>query len=226
VVTLAQYQDAQTARDAAEADLRAARVNREYATIIAPTDGVVLMRIANAGQMVGSGAPVIQFASGARGNVLRAGIPDRDAVRLAVGDPAEVGFEAVPGKVFTGRVSQVGAAADPRTGLIVIEISLSGVDGLPSGLVGRAVIATRGRGRGRAWGAVYAIPAEALVEGDKEKGTVFTVDASGKRARRLTVALVALSGNQVLVRGLDGVPRIVRSGAAWLTDSARVEIKP
>ncbi|MDP1892216.1 MAG: efflux RND transporter periplasmic adaptor subunit, partial [Gemmatimonadaceae bacterium] len=85
VATLAQWQDVQTARDAAEADLRAARVNHEYSTITAPADGVVLMRIASAGQMVGVGAPVIQFASNARGSVLRAGVSDRDAVLLAVG---------------------------------------------------------------------------------------------------------------------------------------------
>jgi hypothetical protein len=73
---------------------------------------------------------------------------------------------------------------------------------------------------------VYAIPAEALVEGDKEHGSVYTVDASGRRARRVTVALVGLSGDQVLVRGLDGVQRVVRNGATWLSDSVRVEIRP
>ncbi|MHB0964615.1 MAG: efflux RND transporter periplasmic adaptor subunit [Gemmatimonadaceae bacterium] len=256
VATLAQWQDVQTARDAAEADLRAARVNHEYSTIIAPAEGVVLMRIASTGQMVSAGAPVIQFASKARGSVLRAGVPDRDAVRLAVGDPAEVAFDAVPGKVFRGKVTQVGASADPRTGVYVVEIALVGVAALPSGLVGRAVIAPRGTGtvgeRERArnpellgtgtvgeraqaqkaiedsglTGAVYAIPAAALVEGDKDRGSVYTVDKSGTRARRVTVALVGLSGSSVLVRGLDGVPRVVRSGATWLSDSARVEIKP
>lgn len=227
VATLAQWQDVQTARDAAEADLRAARVNHEYATIVAPADGVVLMRIVSAGQMAGAGTPVIQFASKARGSVLRIGVADRDAVRLAVGDPAEVVFEAVPGKVFRGKVTQVGAAADPRTGVYVVEITLLGAQGLPSGLVGRAIIAPRGtstvgeRARG-----VYAIPAEALVEGDKDRGSVYTVDKPGTRARRVTVTLVGLSGDMVLVRGLDGVSRVVRSGATWLSDSARVEIKP
>lgn len=251
VTTLAQYQDARTARDAAEADLRAARVNKEYATIVAPTDGAVLLRIANAGQMVGAGAPVIQFASSGRGSVLRAGVPDRDAVRLRVGDPAEVSFEAVPGKVFKGSVAQIGAAADPRTGLYVVEIALDGVGALPSGLVGRAVIAPRGTGAGapkvrgemplsraggsearaaaslaRDGGTVYSIPAEALVEGNRDRGTVFTVDAAGTRAKRVAVTLVGLADDHVLVRGLDGVTRVVRNGAAWLSDSALVEIKP
>lgn len=244
VATLAQYQDAQTARDAAEADLRAARVNHEYSRIVAPGDGVVLMRIANPGQIVGAGAPVIQFASRGRGSVLRAGVPDREVVRLRPGDAAEVAFEAVPGRVFKGKVSQVGAAADPRTGLFVVEVSLEGVASLPSGLVGRVVIAPGGTGGVRVRkgkgaeqpvgdaksvdgeSAVFSIPAEALVEGDRERGTVFTVDGSGTRARRLQVSLVGLAGDRVLVRGLDGVARVVRSGASWLGDSTRVEIRP
>jgi len=238
VATIAQLQDAQTARDAAEADLRAARVNKEYATIVAPNDGVVLMRIASAGQMVGAGTPVIQFGSKGRGMVLRAGLPDRDAVRVRVGDAATVTFEALPGKTFNGRVSQVGAAADPRTGLITIEIAMRDVAGLPSGLVGRAAIKTKGTGTGtvgkkgtdtvgcKGVGVIYSVPAEALVEGNGERGTVFTVDSAGTRARRLAVQLVGLDRDRVLVRGLDGVTRVVRSGAAWLSDSARVEIKP
>jgi RND family efflux transporter MFP subunit len=248
VVTLAQMQDAQTGRTTAEADLRTARVNHEFATIVAPADGVVLMRAANPGQLVGPGAPVIQFASRARGSVLRAGIPDRDVVNVRLGAAAQVSFDAVPGKVFQGRVSQVGASADPRTGLYTVEVALEGVAGLPSGLVGKITIGCaatndkKGADTGKRPGAtrcggadaatsgrkdgISAIPAEALVEGDGDRGVVYTIDASGKRARRLAVTLVGLDGDNVLVRGLDGVTRVVSAGATWLTDSAKVEIKP
>ncbi len=248
VVTLAQMQDAQTGRAAAEADLRAARVNHEYATIVAPAAGVVLSRTANPGQLVAPGTPIILFASRARGSVLRAGIPDRSAVTIRQGEQAEVSFDALPGKVFTGRVSQIGASADPRTGLYTIEVALEGVEHLPSGLVGRVIIgcATSDVKKGADTGArpgksrcgdsgkptgvnkdgVSAIPAESLVEGDGDHGVVYTVDASGKRARRVAVTLVGLDGDKVLVRGLGGVMRVVSAGATWLTDSARVEIRP
>ena len=237
VVTLAQMQDAQTARASAEADLRAARVNHEYATIVAPANGVVLTRTANAGQLVAPGAAVIQFASRARGSVLRAGVPDRSALTIRQGAEAQVSFDAVPGRVFKGRVSQVGASADARTGLYVVEIAVEGVSELPSGLVGRVTILGTGTGTVECGGTgtvgcgvrgagVVSIPAEALVEGDGEHGTVYTVDAAGTRARRVSVTLVGLDGDRVLVRGLDGVTRVVSAGASWLTDSARVEIKP
>ncbi|MHB1313718.1 MAG: efflux RND transporter periplasmic adaptor subunit, partial [Gemmatimonadaceae bacterium] len=85
VATLAQMQDAQTARTAAEADLRTAKVNHEYATIVAPGDGVVQMKMVSAEQMVGAGAPVIQFGSSGRGKVLRVGLSDREALVLRAG---------------------------------------------------------------------------------------------------------------------------------------------
>lgn len=226
VATLAQWQDAQTGRDAAEADLRAAKVNHEFATIVAPSNGVVLSRSVSAGQLVGPGTAVIQFASFARGSVLRAGLPDRDAVAVKVGAPVQVTFDAVPGRVFAGRVSQIGAAADARTGTFMVESRLDGVTGLPSGLVGHLTITgSNTRGATRTVG-VAAIPAEALVEGNGEHGVVFTVDAASQRAKRIPVTLVGVDGDHVLVRGLDGVGRVVRAGATWLTDSAKVEVKP
>jgi RND family efflux transporter MFP subunit len=236
VATLAQMQDAQTARTAAEADLRAAKVNHEYATVVAPSDGVVLSRLVSAGQMVGPGSPVIQFGSSTRGKVLRMGLSDREALALRTGTaraPAEIVFDAVPGKVFKGRVSQIAASADPRTGTYAVEIAIEGAESLPSGLVGRATIKASAKGKpsdkaekSTDQKRTYSIPAESIVEGDSASGTVYTVDATGKRARRLSVNLVSLQGDFVLVTGLDGVKRVVTSGASFLTDSAKVEIKP
>jgi RND family efflux transporter MFP subunit len=226
VATLAQWQDAQTARDAAEADLRAARVNREFAVIVAPGDGVVLRRVVNAGAQVSSGAQVLLFGSAGRGNVLRAGLADRDAVRVHEGDAAVVTFDAFAGREFSGRVRQVGAAADPRTGTYAVEVAVNGADALPSGLVGRVRITVRTTSGAANAPGVAAIPAEALVEGAGDRGVVFALDAPGRRALRRDVGLVGVDGDRVLVRGLDGVTRVITAGAAWLRDSARVEVKP
>ena len=226
VASLSQWQDAQTARDAAEADHRVARVNREYAVIVAPTDGIVLRRFTSAGAQIATGTPVFQFASASRGSVLRAGIADRDAVRVQVGDAATATFDAYPGREYRGRVRQVAAAADARTGTYTIEVTLEDAGSMPSGLIGRLQIAARGV-RGTFSGSdVVAVPAEALVEGAGDRGVVFTLDATGQTALKRSVTLLGVNGEFVLVRGLTGVTRVITSGAAWLTDSARVEVKP
>ena len=73
---------------------------------------------------------------------------------------------------------------------------------------------------------VVAGPAEALVEGVGDRGVVFVLDETGRTALKRRVTLLGVSGDQVLVRGLAGVTRVITAGAAWLTDSARVEVKP
>lgn len=227
VATLVQWQDAETARDAAEADLRGARVNREYAVIVAPTDGVVLRRMVNAGAQVAPGTPVVLLGSAARGAVIRVGLADRDAVRVREGDAATVTFDALPGREFAGRVRQVGASADARTGTYTVEVTVPGGDSLPSGLVGHVQITARpAGGRAAGDGDVAAIPAEALVQGGERSGVVFAFDPAEHRALRREVALVGVNGERVLVRGLGGATQVITAGAAWLEDSARVEVKP
>ncbi|HTE45177.1 MAG TPA: efflux RND transporter periplasmic adaptor subunit [Gemmatimonadaceae bacterium] len=229
VATLVQWQDAQSARDAADADLRTARVNREFAVIAAPSDGVILRRTANAGAQVSPGTQILLFGSAARGAVLRVGLADRDAVRVRDGDAAVVTFDAYAGREFSGRVRQVGASADSRTGTYAVEVAVANGESLPSGLVGRVRIAVRPAAGGRAHEAdagVVAIPAEALVEGAGDRGVVFAFDAPEHRALRRQVTLVGVDGERVLVRGLSGVTQVITAGAAWLKDSTRVEIKP
>jgi RND family efflux transporter MFP subunit len=226
VATLVQLQDAQSARDAAEAELQGARVNREYAVIVAPSDGVVLRRSVNPGAQVAAGAQVALFSSAARGTVMRVGVADRDALRIREGDAATITFDAAPGRTFSGRVRQVGAAADPRTGTYAVETSVEGASGLPTGLVGHVQIVTRAVRRDQSNEGVTMIPSAALVEGDGPRGTVFVLDGSGGRALLRHVTLVGVDGDQVRVRGLAGTNRVITAGAAWLRDSARVEVKP
>jgi multidrug efflux system membrane fusion protein len=228
VTTLVQAQDAASARDAAEADLRSARVSREYAVIAAPGDGVILHRIVNPGAQLSSGSAVLVFGSAARGNVLRVGLADRDAVRVRAGDVAVVTFDAYAPREFRGRVRQVGAAADPRTGTYSIEVTVDGAAALPNGLVGHVRIASASSVAAAGTGAIgiASIPAEALVEGDGNRGIVYTIDAAGHRALKREVTLVGAADDRVLVRGLTGVTQVISAGAAWLRDSARVEVKP
>lgn len=219
VATLAQLQDAGTARDAALAERDAARFNRGHAVIVAPADGVVLRRLAEPGEVVSPGRPVFSFGSHARGQVLRVGLADRDLVRVHLGDRAEVRFDALPGRVFAGAVSEIGAAADPATGTYGVEIALAGADGLASGLVGSVEI------RPRAEAEVALVPIESLVEAHGDDASVFTLDASGRHAERRPVRLAFVAGDLVAIRGgLEGVRNVITEGAGRVDAGDLVEV--
>ncbi|MFN8589184.1 MAG: efflux RND transporter periplasmic adaptor subunit [Candidatus Eisenbacteria bacterium] len=223
VVTREMLENAQSARDAAAADFAAARFNARYATIVAPSDGVVLRRLAEPGATVAPGTPIVWFASSARGQVVRVGVPDRDVVRLGAGDAAEVRFDAWPGRVFAGRVTTVGAAATPGVGTYEVEIRLDAPvrlrdDGAAaSGLVADVTITPSRRQ------AVKLVPIEALLEGDSDRAHVWTIGAGDTPVRR-DVRVAFLDGDRAAIAsGLDGVSEVVTGGAAYLADGSRVE---
>jgi RND family efflux transporter MFP subunit len=221
VATLAQVQDAATALEVARADLQAAEVNRRYAVVTAPAAGTVLRRHAEPGQTVGPGAPVLQVGSATSGMVVKVGLPDRDAVRVRLGDAALVRTDAWPDRELAGTVRQVAGAASPQTGTYEVQVALAAPAGLRSGMVARVRLAPRDAAR------AVTVPVEALVEADGDRATVFALDASGTRARRLPIEIAELRGARVAVRrGLDGVTRVVTGGAAYLDEGTRVRVVP
>src|SRR5262245_53738388 len=134
VATRQQMDDATTGAEVARADLETATVNQQYARIVAPSTGVILRRAAEPGELVSTGAPIVTLGSRTSGTIMRASLPDRDVVRLAVGNRATVHVDAQPGRALQGVVRQIGAAADPRTGTYAVEIALDAPDGLNAGM--------------------------------------------------------------------------------------------
>ena len=221
VATLEQMQNAQTGRDVATAELTTAVFNRRHAVIVAPSAGVILRRNAGPGELVTSGFPVVTLGSRSRGNVVRVALADRDVVQLRLGDAAEVRFDALPGRVFDGRVSEIAAAADPMTGTYRVEIAVRGATSLASGLVGQAEL------QPRAAGLLPLVPIEAVLEADGARAAVFALSADGRRAERRAVTIGFRSGDRVAIAsGLDGVRAVITDGAAYLDDSTTVKVLP
>lgn len=217
VATLEQLQDATSAVEIARADYNAVAFNQRYATIVAPSDGVVLRKLSDSGELVAAGQPVVLFGSASSGSVLRAGFADRDAVRLRIGDRATVGFSAYPDRVFDGVVSEIPAAANPMTGTYAVEIRLTDPPQITSGLVGTARIQPSQRGM------VSLIPIEAVTEADGNRGYVYVLN--GDVAKRIPVSIGSIGDGRVAITGgLDGVSQIVGAGAAYLNDGSKARV--
>lgn len=222
VATLAQVQDARTGAEVARSGLQSAAFNRRYATIVAPANGTILRKLGNDGELVSPGTPVLVLGSSERGQVLRVGVADRDAVRLKTGDPATVRFDAFPGEAFAAAVREVAPGADPRTGTYQVEVAVQpGNRTLSSGLVGRVEI------RPAAGTEMALVPIQAILEADGDAATVYTLSADGKKARRVPVSVAFIQGERVAVSGgLDGVAAVVTDGASYLGDGVSVKVVP
>ena len=222
VATLSQLQDATSAADAARSDLASALVNREYATIVAPGNGVILRRLVTAGTTTGPGTSVLTLASNERGRVLRVGLPDRDALRMRTGDKASAQFDAIPGKTFYGRVTLLGRAADARTGTYVAEVSLDNSEVLPAGLIGRVTLSPQ------AAAIATLVPMDALVEADADSAIIYSASTDkAPLAQRHAVRILFVSGDQVAVQttaSKAALARVVSRGAQYLTHDMPVRI--
>jgi RND family efflux transporter MFP subunit len=224
VATEEQVQDLGTAYKVARANLDAVRFNASFARIDAPVDGIVFERLAEAGELVQPGQPVLVLGATDSGWVVRTGLADRDAVRVDVGNPAAVTFDAFPGRVFDGKVTRIGAAADPDTGTFEIEIEVQ-ADGarFARGLVAKVAL-DLAELKSVASGATL-VPVTALVEADGPQATVYVLDAQQQIARRKRVTLGPIMGEQVIVTGgLALGEHVITDGAAWLSDGRAVRV--
>lgn len=220
VVTLEQVQDARTGYEVAQQGVEIARFNWQYATIKAPFSGVVLKRFAEENELVGPGTPVLRVAGSGQGWVVRVGLPDRDAVRIRPGDRATLTFDAFPETRFAGRVSEVAALATSATGTYEVEIALETTNpGFANGQVAKVELAPRTQT------GLAMIPIEALIEGDGDQASVFTLDAAGARAVRVPIEVAFLTDDRVAVRrGLDSVQTVLTDGIAYVTDGSPVQV--
>lgn len=222
VATEEQVENLTTAYNVALANLRAARFNAEYARIEAPADGIVFERLVEAGELVQAGQPVVVVGATGAGWVVRVGLADRDAVRIDAGTRADVTFDAYPGRVFPGKVTRVGAAADRYTGTFEIEVEVA-PDGarFVRGLVAKVALPLAELPGLESDATV--VPVAALVEADGPKATVYVIDRQHGVARRKDVVLGPMLGEQIVVTaGLVVGEPVITDGAAWLTDGRAV----
>jgi len=210
VATLEQLQNAETAFHVAEANRQIARFNLDHSTIKAPMPGRILKRFVEEGEIVGPGMPVFYFGSGRQEWVARVGVSEHQLVRLNPEDTAEIVFDAHPGVVFRGVVTEVAQAADPKSGSFQIEIALKKTAlRLADGFVAKATIYPKLKEKR------YLAPISALAFADGRQGAVFTVVAD--TALKVPILVGPIIGTDVVaLSGLEGIDRVVTTGAANL----------
>jgi len=108
----------------ATANLRQARTNLSYATIISPTDGVVLSRAVDVGQTVAASlqAPTLfTIAEDLSRMQIDTAVAEADVGRLTEGMKAAFTVDAFPGKPFEGVVRQVRNAPTTTSGVVTYD---------------------------------------------------------------------------------------------------------
>ncbi len=200
----------------AEAQFAEAQNRWSKTTVVAPSDGIVLTRNAEVGQIAVPGASVL-FRLARNGEIeMRGQVAEQDVPRLKVGQVAEVRLEGVA-QAFSGKVWQIGAIIDPvtRQGTVRIALPASSQD-LRPGAFARADIKV-----GATAGTI--LPQTAVLS--DEQGTyALIVDANSKVERRAVRVGGARSEGLLITGGLNGSERVVAIAGGFLRPGEEVKV--
>ncbi len=230
VATLEQVQNAKTTKDLAAQQLNSARFNRQYSEIRAEANGFVLRKLANEGQVVNSGNPVLQTNGAGSGKwILRAGVTDKQWTAVKTGDPAEIMIASRVGQTMTGKVTRKSESVDPSNGLFSIDITLNGIQSgkIAAGMFGNGVISAGEHQIAEKSGTeTWSVPYEALLDGDGSSGFVFVTN-DNKTALKVKVVITGVEKDHVIIsQGLEKSKLLIVSGSAYLTDNSPIQIIP
>lgn len=203
---------------AAEAQLSTARTVWQRTTVVAPSDGIVLTRAAEVGQIAMPGSPAL-FRLARDGAIeMRGEVAEQDMPRLKVGQIAMVRLDGVADP-FAGRVWQVGAVIDGVTRQGTVRIALPAENqNLRPGAFARADI--------QAGATVGVIVPQTAVLSD-EQGTYTLIVGANDRVERRAINVVGARAQGLLVdRGLTGNERVVAVAGAFLRAGEQVKVAP
>jgi RND family efflux transporter MFP subunit len=206
---------AQAKVKAAQAQVRDARNKLAQTTILAPTDGIVLTRTAEVGQIAVPGSTVLFHLARDAEIEMRGQVAEQDVPRLALGQTATVRLDGVA-KSFTGTIWQIGAIIDASTRQGTVRIGLPADQILRPGSFARADIEV-----GSTTGVL--LPQTAVLS-DENGNYVLVVGSDNKLERRGVIVGGARSEGLLVSRGLSGSERVVAIAGAFLRTGETVAI--
>jgi RND family efflux transporter MFP subunit len=217
-VTKQRFETAQASAASSAAAVKARRFALQTAKVIAPSDGVVLARLAEPTQVVAAGTPVVIIGEAAGGYVIRVPVNDRAAAALSIGAPATVRFEALGAVPLKGQIVEIGSKARQTTGTFDVEIALPSAAGLRSGMIGMAsIFATQ-----RSFVRRIKVPAGALISPRAGEALVYVIDGNDiARLHKVTLGETTDTGVEILA-GLETGARLALTGFDKIKEGARV----
>ncbi|MCD8739029.1 efflux RND transporter periplasmic adaptor subunit [Mucilaginibacter roseus] len=221
VYTLEQLQNTKTALDVAKKATEAVAFNERYSRIYAASDGFVSSKIANEGEVIAEGMPVLLVNSTGQHNsyLLKVGVTDREWATIKLGQLAKVTLDGYAGQQFDAEVFRKSQAADQALGSFQIELKLRLNGVKPAvGMFGKAEIATRHDE------SATVIPYSSLVEADGKKAFVFTT-ISPTKVKKVPVTILKFDTDKVYLQAKpEGINQIVVSNSAYLNEQSTIKI--
>jgi len=130
--------NAERVHKVSEATLRTIEANLAYATIRAPFDGIITVKMIEVGELASPGRSLLRIED-PKNFRLEATVAETDVSHLRVGQSVTVRLDATGGDELTGRVAQILPVSDPSTHSFLVRINLPRERNMRSGFFGRMI---------------------------------------------------------------------------------------
>jgi len=203
--------------NANQAQLRNLQSQLSDTILTSPISGFVTARYVDPGAIVSPSQPVIAVQSS--GDVfVDISVPEEVSNRLQVGQTGAVVFDGLPGRRFSGEITQITPAADPQSRQFPVRITLNNRGNLiKPGMFSRVTFVTQ-----RVPGALV-VPREAIERG--KDGTTVTVVDQNSVAHRRVVQTGAEDAAGIQIReGVRPKELVVTLTNAPIKDGQKVKI--
>ena len=207
---------AQQQIEAAQARLRAATIQLEYAEIPAPIDGVITERLVEVGDRVSSNEEVFSVEEFPP-LWARIFVPERDLPQLKVAQKAQVRVDTFPDQEFEAAIKMINPTIDATSGTVKVTLEMQRTDRLRPGMFGTVYIATETRPD------AIVIPKKAVLR-ERDENRVFVITAEDLVEKREVVLGFSEEDRVEVLEGIQEGEGVVTVGYEGLADGYAVNI--
>jgi RND family efflux transporter MFP subunit len=218
VATLEQLQNTKTGLEIAEKTFEQSNFNKKYAYIYATSAGFVSKKIANEGEIIQGGSPVliINESNNQKNWVVKVGVSEMDWLKIKENSSCQI---LSNGNQFTGIISQKSQAIDRNSGTFQIEVKIqNATTNLAVGMFAKVSIKTSNTQN------VSSIPYNAVIEANGKNAFVF-VPSSNATVKKIPIVIDQFNEKEVLVAsGLENQTHIIIGNTPFLNENSKIKI--
>lgn len=200
----------------AEKNYQLQKLQLEQTRIYAPISGYILRKLVTPGINLTSGTTIVTMASLSPVKLVF-NIDQKDAVRIQRGMSVNFVNDAVPNRIYSGKINQVAPVYDPKTRTLALSVNIDNDDrSLLPGMFGIVTVLMSGKDF------ALVVPQEAIVV-NSQKGVFVVGDDNVVQFQPVKTGLEA-EGRVEVVSGLKTGDKVVVVGQNRLRNGQLVEV--
>lgn len=200
----------------AEKNYQLQKLQLEQTRIYAPISGYILRKFVTPGINLTSGTTIVTIASLSPVKLIF-NIDQKDAVRIQRGMSVNFVNDAVPNRIYSGKINQVAPVYDPKTRTLALSVNIDNDDrSLLPGMFGIVTVLMSGKDF------ALVVPQEAIIV-NSQKGVFVVGDDNVVRFQPIKTGLEA-EGRVEVVSGLKAGDKVVVVGQNRLRNGQLVEV--